>query len=113
MKRSVRILAMALVVVMLCVSLAACGKILMGEYVADMGLGKIKMDFKFNTVEITVEAFGESATAEAEYEIKDDKITFSMTDEAEDELGMDFGGDAKFEKTDDGIKIDGVEFKKQ
>ena len=120
MKRSVKLLAFALVAVILCMSLTACGKRLSGTYesvAASEGIGGIIGDalntsveytFKGNKVTIEVTLFGEVETYEGEYSIKDDKITF----EFEDEDAEGFAGTETFKELENGnIEIGGEEFK--
>ena len=117
MKRSIRILAVALVAVMLCLSLAACGKKLSGTYEAEIG-GSIAgytatYDFSGSKVEVTktVTLLGtkNSTTIEGKYEIKDDEITLSF-ETSDDDIKS---GTFTFEETEDGIKIGLVEYKKK
>lgn len=120
MKRSVKILAVALVAVILCMSLTACGKRLSGTYepaAASDGLGEILGDalnsgveytFKGSKVIIEVTLFGQVETYEGKYSIDDDKITF----EFEDEDAEDFAGTQTFKELDNGnVEIGGVEYK--
>ena len=83
MKKSIKILALTLAVVLLCASLAACGKKLSGKYSADfLGTGTtLTFDGSDVTIAITVTFVGEVASLNATYEIKDDKITFDIADE--------------------------------
>ena len=83
MKKSIKILALTLAVVLLCASLAACGKKLSGKYSADvLGTGTtLTFDGSNVTIAITVTFVGEVASLNATYEIKDDKITFDIADE--------------------------------
>ena len=120
MKRSVKILAVALVAVILCMSLAACGKRLSGTYEAvatSEGIGGwlgdalnsgVEYTFKGSKVIIEVTLFGEVETYEGKYSIEDDKITF----EFEDEDAEDFAGTETFKELENGnIEIGGVEYK--
>lgn len=108
MKNLVRILSLALVVVMLCATLASCAG-LSGTYSADVFGVKTTYKFgAFGKVTATVEALGQSETIEGKYKVDGDKIIFTY-----EEDGKESTNEAKFEKTDDGIKIGGVDFKKQ
>ena len=120
MKRSVKILAVALVAVILCMSLAACGKRLSGTYeavVTSEGIGGwlgdalnsgVEYTFKGSKVIIEVTLFGEVETYEGKYSIEDDKITF----EFEGEDAEDFSGTETFRELENGnIEIGGVEYK--
>lgn len=134
MKRSIKILAIAMVAVMLCLTLASCGKKLSGKYemvvveedsildkiagaIGDATNSSTVYIFSGNKVTVEVTLFGDVTTYEAKYEIKDDKITFTYDySESElEELGLDKDDvkDTKtFEELDNGnIKIGGVEFK--
>ena len=119
MKKSIRILAVALVAVMLCMTLASCGKKLSGTYEPDTGsiLGGIGdtlntgVEYTFSGSKVTIEVtlLGKVETFEGKYSIKDDKITF----EFEDEDAEDYNETVTFEELDDGnIKLGGIEYKK-
>ena len=84
MKKSIKLLALTLAVVLLCASLVACGKKLSGKYSADfLGTGTtLTFDGKNVAIGITVAFIGEVASLNATYEIKDDKITFDIADES-------------------------------
>ena len=108
MKNLVRILSLALVVVMLCATLASCAG-LSGTYSA--GVEGMKATYKFGAfgkVTATVEIAGQTQTQEGKYKVDGDKITFTFEVD-----GKESTSEAKFEKTDDGIKINGMEYKKQ
>ena len=128
MKRSVKILAVALVAVILCMSLVACGKRLSGTYEAvatSEGIGGwlgdtlnsgVEYTFKGSKVIIEVTLFGEVETYEGKYSIEDDKITFEF--EAEDSKEADevkkYSGTFDFEEKDNGdIKIGLISYEKQ
>jgi uncharacterized lipoprotein YehR (DUF1307 family) len=115
MKKSMKILAALMVVVMLALTLAACGKTLSGDYSADGGiLGETTYSFKGKKVEISYKSIlGTVTTIDAEYEIEDDKITITLPEDEKDEDAKKLGGTFAFEETDDGIKIDGLEFIKK
>ena len=83
MKKTVRLIALAMVAVMLCLALAACGKTISGKYSAEaLGTGAT-YDFKGSKVTVTYKALGtEVYSVECKYEIKDDKITFDIADES-------------------------------
>ncbi len=111
MKKSIKIMSVVLVVLMLCLTLASCGKkVPSGTYEAPLGLGS----YEFKGSKVTVEILGEEI--EGTYKIKDDKISFQFESDDEDmqELLDEMGDEAvSYEKTDDGIKIGGVEYKKK
>ena len=110
MKKSIRIIAVALVAVMLCLSLVACGKKLSGTYSAEILGSGAEYEFKGSKVTITVKALGaEIGSAEGKYSIKDDKITFEF--DSDDDDVKEYSGTFDFEETDDGIKIGIVEYK--
>lgn len=125
MKKSIRILALALVAVMLCLALTACGKTISGTYepvvVKDGGIldsiaGAISdatdssLTYTFSGSKVTVEvtAFGKVESFEGKYSIKDGKITL----EFENEDAEDYNGTFTFEELDSGnIKIGSVEYR--
>ena len=117
MKKTIlKIVALSLVAVMMCALLASCGKTLSGTYSAklDVAVASSETSYTFSgkkvTIEITTGLAGFEKTVEFEgtYEIDDDKITFTFEGD-----GEDYSGTVPFEKTDDGIKIAGIEYKKQ
>ena len=122
MKKSIRILAVALIAVMLCVCLASCGNTLKGEYESKLGaLGLIRNTMEFEGENVTVKYWVSDiavTTVEGTYTIKDDKITFDFVDESgvEHKDAKDFlatlTGELTFEKGDDYVKIGGVEYTK-
>lgn len=104
MKKQVRILAVVLLAVMLCVSLASCAKKLSGTYEATVVGTGTTLEFSGSKVTITLKALGaELASVEGTYSIKDDKITFTFESD-KDEVEK-FNGTFDFEETDTGIKI--------
>ena len=119
MKRSVKILALVMATLMLCLSLAACGKKLSGEYELDAtiaGSGVVTTyAFKGSKVTITLEtkvlgSVTNTVEIEGKYSIDDDKITFEFEDEDDD--AKKYNGEFDFKETDDGIKIGLLEYKK-
>ena len=115
MKKSIRILAVALVLVMLCLSLAACGKKLSGEYYfGDKSVTKTYTTYTFSGSKVTCEAYvlgnkvGDDSF-EGKYEIKDDEITFTW----EDANGNEKTNTVAFEELESGdVKIGLVTYKK-
>lgn len=120
MKKSIKIIAVALVAVMLCMSLAACGKKLSGEYKLDvtiMDTGTVTTyKFSGSKVTFTTEAkvagsiVGDPVVIEGKYSIEDDKITFEF--ESDDADAEKLSGTFDFEETENGIKIGILEYKK-
>ena len=117
MKKSVRILAVVMAALMLCLCLASCGKKLSGTYVYEES-DSLKLTFKGNKVTFTISFMGESADIEGTYEIKDDKITFDFTG-ADDEDGLlssmvdEMSEALDFEKGNGYIMIDGEKYVKE
>lgn len=120
MKKSVRILAIVMVVLMLAMSLTACGKKLSGKYSADvLGTGTtMTFDGSDVKIAITVTLLGEVASVDATYEIKDDKISFDIADEEEitndlaKKVIKSLEEPVDFEEGEDYIKIAGVKYTK-
>ncbi|MBQ9085561.1 MAG: hypothetical protein IJY47_00065 [Clostridia bacterium] len=112
MKKSVRILAVLMVALMLCLTLASCGKKLSGKYSAEALGSGATYEFKGSKVTITVKVLGaEVGSAEGTYEIKDDKITFTF--ESEDDDVKKYDGTFDFEEKEDSIKIGVLEYEKK
>lgn len=104
MKKTLRIVAIAMVAVMLCLSLAACGKKLSGTYSAEVLGSGAEYEFSGSKVTITVKLLGtEVGSAEGKYSIDDDKITFEF--ESDDEDVDKYSGTFDFEEGEDYIKI--------
>lgn len=113
MAKITRIIAVALVVALVCLTLASCG--LSGTYKNNgaWGLGATELEFKGSKVTITmgdVEATGK-------YEINDDKITITLDNADDDNLSWSdvlngFNGTHSFEKGDDYIKIGSTKYTK-
>ena len=122
MKKLVRILSITLVAVMLCATLASCGKV-SGAYAAELDLAvaktKVTYDFgAFGKVTITTEGSSilgnsETKTFEGKYKVteKDDgKMEITFTYEADDDTVK--SGTYSFEEGEDYIKINGIQYKK-
>ena len=120
MKKFVSILSLALVVVMLCATLVACGTTLSGTYEADLsafGTGvKQTLEFSGSDVTMTVSASilgqSESKTFEGTYEIteKDDGTMTIKFDFGEDAEEADMSGEGALEIGEGYIKIDGIKY---
>ena len=116
MKKMTKIFSLVMVLVLVCLVFASCAKTLSGTYSAklDVAVASSETSYTFSgkkvTIEITTGLAGFEKTVEFEgtYEIEDDKITFTFEGD-----GEDYSGTVPFEKTDDGIKIAGIEYKKQ
>lgn len=115
MKNTIRVIAVAMVAVMLCLCLASCGKTLSGEYyMGDKELTKTYTVYKFSGSKVTVEAFvlgnkvGDDSF-EGKYEIKDGEIKITYKNAA----GEDKSLTQAFEELEDGsIKIGVITYKK-
>ena len=105
MKKTVRILAVAMVAVMLCLVLASCGNKLSGTYEAEeMG---VTVSYTFDGDKVTMKAMG--VEIEGTYEIKDDEITIKY-----EIAGEEVEETEDFEKKDSKtIVIGGVELTKK
>ena len=98
------VLALSLVFV-----LVSCGTKLSGTYVNEGLLGDTTYEFKGNKVTITIGTVLGDVTYSGKYKIAKDKITFTF----EDEKAADYSKSHSFEKTEDGIKISGLSYKKK
>lgn len=106
MKKSIKILALVLAVLTVVTVLASCG--LSGSYKGPTAT------FKFSGSKITIK--GTTGEATGKYKIKDGKITIELDDIEGGLLSgamKVYNGTFDYEKTDDGIKVGGVEYKKQ
>ena len=120
MKTTLRITAVALVVLMLAMALASCGNTLSGTYANKEELFGVEtgtyLDFRGNKVVMTAIVAGQKMVElEGTYKIDGDKIFFEFDagDSKYAEYFDDLSGEARFEKGDDYIKIDGIKYEKQ
>ncbi len=104
MKKSLKVLALVMTAVILCLALASCGKTLSGTYTMEaLGTGA-EMEFKGSKVTITLKVLGKAGDpVEGKYSIDDDKITFEF--ESEDKDVKAYDGTFDFEEGEDYIKI--------
>lgn len=122
MKKSMKFIAVAMVVLMLCMTLASCGKTLSGKYTAEVNylVGKYKVTYSFSgsKVEVvkksTLLGSSETKTIEGTYEIAEDEagdLTITFEFEAEDDVIK--SNTYEFEELENGnIKIGTVEYEK-
>ena len=123
MKTMTRVVAVALVAVMMCMMLASCGATINGTYSAetDLVLAKVKYTYEFKgknvtvTTETTILGTTILNTQKGTYEIEDEKITFTWTDEGEkkDDATIVESGPFDFEKGDDFILIGKIKLNKE
>lgn len=122
MKKSMKFIAVAMVVLMLCMTLASCGKTLSGKYTAEVNylVGKYKVTYSFSgsKVEVvkknTLLGSSETKTIEGTYEIAEDEagdLTITFEFETEDDVVK--SNTYEFEELENGnIKIGTVEYEK-
>ena len=104
MKKSVRILAAVMALLMVAVVFASCGKTLKGTYSAEIGGTGVELTFKGSDVTIALKVIGiEVGSASGTYKIVGDKIT--LTFDTENEKVKTYNGTFDFEEGDDYIKI--------
>ncbi len=105
MKKSIKVLALVMTAVILCLTLASCGKTLSGTYSMEAFGTGTEFEFKGNKVTITAKVAGAQVgdPVEGKYSIKDDKITFEF--ESDDKEAEEYNGTFDFEEGDDYIKI--------
>ena len=115
MKKFVRILALTLVAVMLCATLASCGGVASGDYYAgDKDITKIYTMYSFSGNKVTFSSYAggekiDSLTREGKYKVDGDGIIFTWVD-AE---GKETTDTQSFAENEDGsIKIGLVTYKK-
>ena len=121
MKKTLRIMAIVMVALMLCLSLTSCfGKTLKGTYAAEVDVFLVKATYEYTfkgknvTLVVTKDAIGTSEdknTYEGTYEITeldngDMEITFNFENEGD---GIE-SGTVSFEEGEDYIKIGGVTY---
>ncbi len=126
MKKTIRLVAVLMIVAMLAVSLTSCSKMLSGKYVSESGIGDLVgartvYEFKGNKVTMTITTSniitGESTESKTgTYEIMEDnddpdKLVIAFEFEGEDRYTRSFseGENVDGEKI---ITIGGVDYKK-
>lgn len=106
MKRSVKATLACLLIAVLCFAFTACS-MLSGTY-RTTGIAEtyISCTFKWNTVTINTYVLGNLVgTFEGNYEIKDDNITITFSEDPDNAEAEQLSGTQSFEKGDDYIKI--------
>ena len=104
MKKSVRILAVALALLMVTHVFASCGKTLKGTYSAEIVGTGVEMTFEGKNVTITLKALGmEVGSSTGTYKIGDNKIT--LTFDRDNDKVEAYDGTFDFEEGEDYIKI--------
>ena len=101
MKKTVRILALAMALTMVLFAFAACGTKLSGTYEGTL------TKLTFDGDEVTASDKLGIVKITGTYEIKGDKMTLTFGD---DKLSL--GGEHSFEKDGDTIKINGIKYTK-
>lgn len=112
MKKSIRVLAVVMALLMVTLVFASCGKTISGKYSAEaLGTG-CTLEFSGKNVTITYKLLGTQVgePVKGTYKIDDDKITINVETDNE-EIGA-LNGTFDFSKTDDSIKIGVVTYKK-
>ncbi|MBQ8345330.1 MAG: hypothetical protein IJY42_03580 [Clostridia bacterium] len=112
MKKTLRIVALAMVAVMLCLCLASCGKKLSGTYENDataLGTGVVTT-YEFSGSKVTLTVTTKLAGAktgevvlEGTYTIEDDEITFEF--EGDEEDAEKYSTTYDFKEDEDSITI--------
>ena len=109
MKKSIRVLAVAMALLMVTLVFASCGKTLKGTYSAEIVGTGVEMTFEGKNVTITLKALGmEVGSSTGTYKIDDNKITLTFGNDT-----LKLGGEHAFEKDGDTIKIGGIKYTKQ
>ena len=104
MKKSIRILAVVMALLMVTLVFASCGKTLKGTYSAEfLGTG-VEMTFEGKNVTIALKVAGiEVGSSTGTYKIDDDKIT--LTFDSDNDKVEAYDGTFDFEEGEDYIKI--------
>ena len=122
MKKAVKLTAVALVVVILALCFASCGKVISGSYSGEIDLALVKYEvvysFSGNNVTVTRQVKSiigntDPVTIEGTYEIVDGETgtQIKFTYKTEDTVVK--GGTFDFEEGDGFIKIAGVQYNKK
>ena len=127
MKTMTRVVAVALVAVMMCMVLASCGNTISGKYEAEKEINMVifkttvKYSYEFKGKDVTLTTSwttGSETTSKTQsgtYEINEDKITITWTQDVEtgeDGDGTVKSGTYEFSKGDDFIYIGDLKLNK-
>lgn len=122
MKNFKKFLALAMITVLFCITLAACGNKLSGTYSASgdlLGLAGSEISYKFSgnkvtvSVTATVLGFEKTTSYNGTYELTTESETDYIIFTFNDDDAKSYAGKFFFEKSDNGIKISGVTYKKK
>ncbi len=113
MKKSVRILAVVMAVLMVTLVLASCGKTISGTYSAEIAGTGNTLEFSGKKVTITYKFLGKQVgdAVEGTYKIEDNKITITIETEDKEIGALD--GTFDFEEGEDYIKIGIIKYTKK
>ena len=113
MKKSVRILAVVMAVLMVTLVLASCGKTLKGVYSAEIAGTGNTLEFSGKKVTITYKFLGKQVgdAVEGTYKIEDNKITITVESDNQD-IGS-LNGTFDFEEGEGYIKIGIIKYTKK
>lgn len=123
MKKSIRLIALALVAIMMVCCLAACSKKISGTYKGEINIlvASYEVTYEFKGSKVTVTRQVESIIGDSDpvviegtYEITEDddgELKIEFTYESDDDVVK--GGKFDFEEGDDYIKIGGVKYEKK
>ena len=119
MKKILSLVLALAVLTTVCLTLASCGKKLSGTYVNEGLISNIAYEFKGNKVTVTDTVVLGSSTFDISYSGKykifkdkesgDLKITFTF----DDTDAVNYNKTCTFEETDNGIKLNGLTYKKK
>ncbi len=122
MKKFKRLMALAMITVLFCVTLAACGNKLSGTYSASgdlLGLAGSEISYKFSGSKVTVSVtatvlgFEKTTSYDGTYELTEEDGTNYIIFTFNDEDAKSYSGKFFFQNVENGIKISGVTYKKK
>ena len=121
MKNIAKVLALVLVLSLVTVVFASCGKTLSGSYKGelDIAIASAEVVYKFSGSKVKVTStyevmgFEKTFTYDGKYEIIEEEGTQKIAFTFEDEDAEKYGGTIPFEEGDGYIKLAGVKYTKQ
>lgn len=114
MKKVLSLVLAFAVLATICLALASCNKKLSGAYMFEGPVADTTYEFKGKKVILTISMSTVNTVYSGEYKlVKNDDGKFEITFTFEDSDAAEYSKKCIFEKTETGIKLNGIEYKKK